>query len=183
MRMTAMVLVALAVVGACSGAEAGSGGGNVSVDQDQAQAAEQAAGRSACDLATEAEIGGFAGEGVTAKPGKSGRNYSTCEYWGATSGVPVVSVKAYFSGGQEAFEIYRSGMGMANDMWRAAEGVELDSVVKPGPVQGLGDAAVYAELVPSVVLEGDHFLELMLFYLPGAKAKFRPLAEMMLERM
>lgn len=183
MRIRATLVMALAGVTACSGAEAGSGNGKGDPGAAQAQAAAQAAVRSACDLATEAEIGGFAGEGVTAKPGKSGRNYSTCEYWGATSGVPVVSVKAYFSGGPEAFEIYRAGMGMANDMWRAAEGVELDSVVKPGPVQGLGDAAVYAELVPSVVLDGDHYLELMLFYLPGAKAKFRPLAEMMLERM
>ena len=139
--------------------------------------------RNACELASAEEIGAFAGQVVTPKPGRGGRNYSTCLYWAGTPGLAVIEVEAYFRGGQEAFETYQSAMGMAADLMQSAENVELDSIVKPGPVPGLGDAAVFAELGPSVVLDGDRYLELMLFHLPDARAKFRPLAELLLSRM
>lgn len=182
MRDTALGVLLAGLV-ACGGADAAGGRVDEPQSAGQTESAEPAAGRSACDLATEAEIGALAGETVRAKAGRAGRGWSTCEYLGTANEVPYLSVTAHFSNGGEAFEIYRAGMGIAGDMWRAAEGVELDSVVKPGPVPGLGDAAIYAELGPSVVLDGDRFLELMLFYMPDARAKFRPLSQMLLDRM
>lgn len=182
MRNTGL-FVLLAGLAACGGSDAANGRETARATAGQDGAAESPDARSACELASEAEIGAIAGEAVSAKPGKGGPGYSSCEYWGAVSKAPVLGVTAWFRGGREAFEIYRSGMGMAADMIWSAEGVELDSIVQPGPVPGLGDAAVYAELVPSVVLDGDRYLELFLFYLPDAKAKFRPLSELLLSRM
>jgi hypothetical protein len=66
---------------------------------------------------------------------------------------------------------------------RASEGVELGSIVKPGPVAGLGDSAAYAELAPGVVLQDDVFLELTTFHLPNARTHFRPVAEKVLARI
>ncbi|MGH7578960.1 MAG: hypothetical protein ACREM9_02220 [Gemmatimonadales bacterium] len=147
------------------------------------ETAATSASRNACDLITTEEMAEFAGEPVKARPGKGGRGYSKCEYWGTRNEVPYLSVTAYWTGGREAWQTYRAGMGLAADMVKAAEGVELDSITKPGPVPGLGDAAVYSELVPAAVLRGDQFLELHLFYLPDAKRKFRPLVERMLARL
>lgn len=67
-------------------------------------------------------------------------------------------------------------------LMRASEGAELDSIVKPGPVAGLGDSAAYAELAPGVVLQGD-VLELTTFHLPDARRNFRPLAQKVLARI
>ncbi len=147
------------------------------------EAAATGASRNACELITADEMAGFAGEPVEARPGRSGRGYSKCEYWGTRNEVPYLSVTAYWTGGREAWETYRSATGMAVDVMKAAEGVELDSITKPGPVPGLGDAAVFSELVPAAVLRGDQFLELHVFYLPDAKRKFRPLVERMLARL
>jgi hypothetical protein len=171
----AVVLAAVATL-ACGGPE-----GARAPDDDRGGA--DGGARSACELLTSAEMAELAGEPVQARPGKSGPKHSECEYWGTTNEVPYLSVTAYWSGGRDAWETYRTGMGIAGDLVRAAEGVELDSITKPGPVSGLGDAAVYSELVPAAVLRGDQFLELHLFYLPDAKRKFRGLVERMLARL
>ena len=139
--------------------------------------------RNACELVTTAEMAELAGEPVEARAGKAGRGYSSCEYWGTRNEVPYLSVTAYWTGGRAAWETYRAATGIAADLMKAAEGVELDSITKPGPVPGLGDAAVYSELIPAAVLRGDQFLEIHLFYLPDAKRKFRPLVEGMLARL
>ena len=141
------------------------------------------ASRDACELVTTAEMEELVGEPVETRAGKRGRGYSSCEYWGTRNKVPYLSVTAYWTGGRDAWETYRAGTGMAADIMKAAEGVELDSITKPGPVPGLGEAAVYSELIPAAVLRGDQFLEIHLFYLPDAKRKFRPLVQRMLGRL
>jgi hypothetical protein len=166
---------------ACGGSESGDGG-------DDAGAAEGAAGtpsgaRSACDLVTAAEMQAITGEPVEVRPGEGAATYSKCEYWGTVNEVPYFSLTAYWSGGREQWEIHASAMGLAADLFREAEGVELDSIVQAGPVAGLGDAAIYADLTPAVVLRGDQMLEMYLFYLPDAKRNFRPLTEKILARL
>jgi hypothetical protein len=175
-----LALVALVTL-ACGGPDAAGGktdGAAVRSDGAQAEVS-----RNACELVTSAELAELAGEPVHARPGKGGRAYSACEYWGTRNEVPYLSVKAYWTGGREAWETYRTATGMAADVMKATEGVELDSITKPGPVPGLGDAAIYSELVPAAVLRGDQFLELHVFYLPDARRKFRPLVERMLARL
>lgn len=148
-----------------------------------AAAAADAPARSACDLITGAEMEAIVGEAVEVRPGPAGPTESKCEYWGSVNKLPYFSLTAYWRGGREQWEIHASGYGQAADLMRQAEGVELDSIVQPGPVPGLGDAAIYAELLPAVVLDGDRMLEMYLFYLPNAKRQFRPLAEKILSRL
>lgn len=175
------VLAAAVMALACGGTE--TAGGKTAEAAGGSETPATGASRSACELVTTAEMAGLVGEPVEPRPGKSGREYSKCQYWGTRNEVPYLSVTAYWTGGREAWETYRSATGMAADVMKAAEGVELDSITKPGPVPGLGDAAVFSELVPAAVLRGDQFLELHVFYLPDAKRKFRPLVERMLARM
>jgi hypothetical protein len=176
------VVVAALVTLACGGAD-NSDGKTVEAVAGRPETAVTEGSRNACELVTTAEVAALAGEPVEARVGKRGRGYSSCEYWGTRNEVPYLSVTAYWTGGRNAWETYRAATGMAADLMKAAEGVELDSITKPGPVPGLGDAAVYSELTPAAVLRGDQFLEIHLFYLPDAKRKFRPLAERMLARL
>lgn len=166
----------------CGGSESGGEGDDAS-SADDASAAQPSATRSACDLVTAAEMEAITGEAVEVRPADVGASYAKCEYWGTVNQVPYFSVTAYWSGGREQWDIATSAMGMAEDLFREAEGVELDSIVQAGPVQGLGDAAVFADLTPAMVLRGDQLLEMYLFYLPDAKRNFRPLTEKMLGRM
>jgi hypothetical protein len=133
---------------------------------------------------SEAEVAALAGEAVTARPAKrGGPTWSGCEWFGRTTKTPYLGLTVYWSGGREQWDIRGAGYAMAKDVTGAAEGADLDSIVKPGPVAGLGDAAIFADLMPAAVLEGDRMVELMVFHLPGAKAKFRPLAAKVLERI
>jgi hypothetical protein len=73
-------------------------------------------------------------------------------------------------------------------MLAGSEGVGIDSlakagVVKAGPVQGLGDAAYFSDLLPSLVLKGDVLLELNMALLKKPESKFRPLVEKLLARI
>lgn len=153
------------------------------VDRSALATSEQAAVRDACELATEADIEALTGEPVEARPATGGVTFSKCEYWGTVNDVPYFGLTVYWSGGREQWAISAAGYESAADIFRATEGVELDSVVQPGPVPGLGEAAIYAELTPAFVLKDDVLLEMFVFYLPNSKQNFRPLAEKLLARL
>jgi hypothetical protein len=48
--------------------------------------------------------------------------------------------------------------------------------VKSGPVAGLGDKAIFSDILPAMVLKDNVLLEFTMSTLPNATAKFRPLA-------
>lgn len=171
------VLTLAALVSACGGRD------TVNTADAEAKAPPATASRNACELVTADEMAALSGEPIDVKPGKSSKWSSKCEYWGRTSQTPRLMLTVIWTGGREAWEARATAMGMAEDLTRASEGVSVDSIVAPGPVQGLGDAAIYSELVPARVLKGDVMLEMNVFYLPSAKTKFRGLAELMLGRL
>ena len=72
---------------------------------------------------------------------------------------------------------------MAKSMIQNQEGVALDSVVKVGPISGLGDKAIFSPLLGSIVLKDDVMLEIQMWYLPKPEAQFRPLVTKMLSRL
>jgi hypothetical protein len=146
-------------------------------------APQASAPRDACALLSTAEVAAIAGEPVAARPGRSGRTFSGCGWFGTQSGTPYLELTVYWTGGREQWQSWRAANQMAGSLMRANEGVELDSIVKPGPVAGLGDSAAYAELAPGVVLQGDVLLELTTFHLPDARRNFRPLAQKVLTRI
>jgi hypothetical protein len=61
--------------------------------------------------------------------------------------------------------------------------VNVDSIVKPGPVAGLGDAGTYSDLMPSFVLVGDRLLQFQIMLLPNARSAFVPLAQKAIARL
>ncbi len=173
----AMAMASCGGRGTGKSGEAGGGGGG------GAPAATASAPRDACTLLTTDEVAAITGEPVTARPGRSGRTFSGCGWFGTRSQMPFLELRVYWTGGREQWESWRMANQMAGALTRASEGVELDSIVKPGPVAGLGDSAVYAELAPGVVLQGDVFLELTSFHLPEARRHFRPVAQKVLSRL
>lgn len=151
--------------------------------------------RNACDLLTVEEVSAAAGVPVTAKETSDAdgtdqeaneRNRmpsrSAC-WWEGPVGQPMLMVKGYWTEGKEQFEIGIMARGMAKSMIQNQEGVALDSVVKVGPISGLGDKAIFSPLLGSIVLKDDVMLEIQMWYLPKPEAQFRPLVTKMLSRL
>ena len=87
---------------------------------------------------------------------------SICQYEDDDS--PVFVLTVYWKGGK--------------NQWNAST-----AALKAGPVQGLGDAAYFSDLLPSLVLKGDVLLELNMALLKDPESKFRPLAQKLLGRI
>jgi hypothetical protein len=98
-------------------------------------------------------------------------------------GQPRLIVVGYWTGGKEGWQILAASRSMARGIIQKQEGVALDSVVKVGPVPGLGDKALFSPLFESLVLKDDILLEITTSLLPNPEAQFRPLATKMLSRL
>lgn len=112
---------------------------------------------------------------------------STCQYEDK-DGAPVFILTAYWKGGKNQWNSSSAARTAADKLLASSEGVGIDSlakagVVKAGPVQGLGDAAYFSDLLPSLILKGDILLELNMALLKDPATKFRPLAEKLLARI
>lgn len=186
--MTARSLVAIAVAGvalsACGGgapkpAASGAAGAAAGAPKAQAKADSD---RNACRLLTHAEVSEIAGRDVTmADQIEAGDNFSTCE-WQDEAGVAAFGLTVYWSGGQEQWEAWRLAQGLGDAAIKAAEGASGSDVVKQGPVAGIGDAAYFSPLLPSLVLKGDTLFEIKFSLAPKADEKFKGLAAKLLER-
>ena len=101
----------------------------------------------------------------------------------AQDGVIRMSSSATGPADKEGWEIMAGARGAAKDIIQKEEGVALDSIVKSGPVAGLGDKAFFSDLLPSLVLKDNVLLEFMMPLLPNKAAQFRPLATKALSRL
>jgi hypothetical protein len=111
---------------------------------------------------------------------------SVCQYEDDQS--PVFILTVYWKGGRDQWNASTTALKAGDKMLAASEGVGVDSlakagVVKAGPVKGLGDAAYFSDLLPSLVLKGDVLLELNMALLKDPESKFRPLVEKLLSRI
>jgi hypothetical protein len=100
----------------------------------------------------------------------------------------VFVLTVYWKGGKNQWNASTAALKAGDKMLASSEGVGIDSlakagVVKAGPVQGLGDAASFSDLLPSLVLKGDVLLELNMPLLKDPETKFRPLVEKLLGRI
>lgn len=112
---------------------------------------------------------------------------STCQYEDK-DGAPVFILTVYWQGGRDQWKASTAARSAGDKVLAGAEGVGIDSLakagmVKAGPVEGLGDAAYFSDLLPSQVLKGDVLLELNMSLLQNPQARFRPLAEKLLSRI
>ena len=117
---------------------------------------------------------------------EEGPERSICQYEDAKS--PVFILTVYWKGGKNQWNASTAALKAGDKMLAGSEGVGIDSlakagVVKAGPVQGLGDAAYFSDLLPSLVLKGDVLLELNMALLKGPERTFRPLVEKLLARI
>ena len=178
-----MGLVSLVLAVAACGANEETGGSQYSAAQPNASSsARTGLDRNACDLLTEVEVSAAVGAPVKAQETHRESGRSDCS-WVTADSLPMLTLVGYWSGGKEGWEILGMSRGMAKDIIQKEEGVALDSIVKAGPVEGLGDKAFFSPLLPSLVLKDNVLLEFSLALLPSPAATFRPLATKALSRL
>ena len=180
--MKARVLVAIAglVLAACRGGapEASSSGAAARSEPPRA-----AADRNACHLLTHEEVSEIAGRKVVmADQSEASDTFSTCD-WEDEAGVFAFGVTVYWSGGKEQWETWRLAQGLGDAALKSAEGASGSEVVKQGLVPGIGDAAYFSPVLPSLVLKGDTLFEIKFSLAPKADAKFAPLAAKLLAKL
>jgi hypothetical protein len=140
--------------------------------------------RSACSLLTDEEAASFAGEPVRAEESERGVRHSKCTWFEADRPWMAFAVTVYWTGGRAEWEAQRGAIGAGAAMLRQeAPDVNVDSIVRPGPVLGVGDEAYFHDTMPSWVLAGDRLLEMYVMYLPGSEARFAPLARLLVSRL
>ena len=113
---------------------------------------------------------------------EAGDTFSTCD-WEDEAGVFAFGLTAYWSGGREQWETWRVAQGLGDAALKSAEGASSSEVVKQGLVPGIGDAAYFSPVLPSLVLKGDTLFEIKFSLAPKADARFAPLAARLLERV
>jgi hypothetical protein len=102
--------------------------------------------------------------------------------WEDSAG-PVFKLTVYWTGGRQGWETWRASQKMGGAAISKAEGVHPDSVIKQGAVPGLGDAAYFSELLPSLLLKKDTLFEMEMSLVPHPERKFRGLATALLSRI
>ena len=136
----------------------------------------------ACRLLTSPEIDALTGTDVLmASVEEAAPERSIC-LWEDSKGL-VFKLTVYWTGGRQHWETWRTAQGLGAAVLRDAEGVAPDSVVRQGLVPGLGDAAYFSELLPSLLLKGDVLAEMEMSLVPHPERKFRQLAVALLSRM
>ena len=139
--------------------------------------------RNACHLLTHDEVSEIAGRKVLmADQIEAGDTFSTCD-WEDEAGVSAFSLTVYWSGGKEQWETWRLAQGMGDAALKSAEGASGSEVVKQGLVRGLGDAAYFSPVLPSLVLKGDTLFEIKFSLAAKADAKFAALAAKLLGKV
>jgi len=147
-----------------------------------AQASPAKSGYNACRLLKPPEI-----EALIEKPVlmadvvEAAPERSVC-HWEDAAGI-VFKITVYWTGGKQGWETWRTAQGMGGAVLSQAEGVHPDSIIKQGVVPGLGDAAYFSELLPSLLLKHDTLVELEMSLIPHPETKFRKLATTLLSRM
>ena len=139
--------------------------------------------RNACHLLTHDEVSEIAGRKVLmADQIEAGDTFSTCD-WEDEAGVSAFSLTAYWSGGKEQWETWRLAQGMGDAALKSAEDASGSEVVKQGLVRGIGDAAYFSPVLPSLVLKGDTLFEIKFSLATKADAKFAALAAKLLGKV
>lgn len=156
--------------------------GNTAASEARARA-PTGAPRDACGLIPVEQIAAIVG-GPVVTASDPGPHESSCAYTDESGQLWYLGLTVYWSGGKDMLNIVRMGTALAARMMaEPGDEAAVDSIVRPGPVQGLGDVAQFSDIMPSYVLIGDVLLEMHMPLLPNAKHHFRPLASTALARL
>lgn len=138
--------------------------------------------RDACGLLTAAEVATVHGEPVEARPEVEGPYRSSCAYGVHGSDWEVMWITVHWQGGREEWETQQAGRAIGVRVM-SAEVEEVDGFTTPDPLAGIGDAAYYGGILPSLVFEGDVLLEFMMPLLRNDREHFPTLARKALSRL
>jgi hypothetical protein len=182
--MTARLLVATAIAGVLVGGCRQGAPEKAASDAAPTQApAKATTDRNACHLLTHEEVSALVERKVTmADQTEADDTSSSCD-WEDESGTFAFGLTVYWSGGKQQWETWRLAQGLGDAALRSAEGVAAGAVVKQGLVPGIGDAAFFSPVLPSLVLKGDTLFEIKFSLAPKADAKFTGLAAKLLAKV
>jgi hypothetical protein len=156
--------------------------GNAAWEVAHAQGRSGKDAYNACRLLTSPEINALTEKKVImAEVVEAARERSICQ-WEDAAGL-AFKLTVYWVGGKQGWETWRAAQGMGGAVLSKSEGVHPDSVIQQGVVPGVGDAAYFSELLPSLLLKGDVLAEMELSLIPHPAKKFRKLATTLLPRM
>ena len=171
MAAAAGVLAVLLTAGCDRGAENlpadDADAGNTAPGTRRAQPPREAfpPARDACELIPAAEVAALVGEPVQARREVLERpDESVCAY-GPAGGWSVLYVTAHWRGGRKEWESREVARGAGR------------------PLSGIGDAAHYGGILPSLVLSGDVLLEFAMTLVPDEEKNFPILARTALSRL
>lgn len=180
--MSRLLLMASLFVGvsACGGEPQPDGPGEAG---DEVTEGTPAANRDACLLLTEAEVEAAVGQPVVARGGEKGATTTTCEW--VVGDQPMLQLDVTWTGGREEWQTWEAAFGIAANLMAESEADRpmVDSIVKPGAVEGLGDQAWFSDIMPSFVLREDVLLTFNMQLVPESRAQFVPLSRKALSRM
>lgn len=139
--------------------------------------------RDACALITAAEVAAITG--LTVVPtAEAGSSATACAYVDPKTTYHQFGIDVSWSGGRTEWQQWNAARDGATRMLeREEKDVDVDEIVKPGPVEGLGDRASYNGLMGGFVLKGDTLLWFRFGILPEPERYFRPLARKALEKV
>lgn len=182
--MTARLLVVAAtagtIVASCGGGSRESKAPGTAAHSAPAKAARD---RNACHLLTHAEVQALVERKVVmADQTEADDTSSTCD-WEDEGGTFAFGLTVYWTGGREQWETWRLAQGLGDTAVKSAEGVAASGVVKQGLVSGIGDAAFFSPVLPSLILKGDTLFEIKFSLAPKADTKFAQLAAKLLARI
>lgn len=169
-------------VGLCLLAMAATACGEAGSRPASAQADPAKNGYNACRLLKSEELDALTEKKVLmANVEEAAPERSICQ-WEDSTGL-VFKLTVYWTGGKQGWETWRAAQGMGGAVLSKEEGVHPDSIIHQGIVPGLGDAAYFSELLPSLLLKKDTLVELEMSLVPHPEKKFRRLATTLLSRL
>lgn len=180
-RSITPLLVACSIVSACTSENDRA----ADADRNSPAAAGSDAGtagpRDACELLSAEEVAAAHGSPVEVRPREDEGQYrSSCVYGVPGSNFDVMWLTVHWRGGTEEWQTQQAGRGIAVDVM---SGEADDGVTRPDPLAGIGDAAYYGGILPSLVLEGDVLLEFMMPLLRNDREHFPVFARKALSRL
>lgn len=180
--VTRLVILAasFAWLSACGGDEAAESTEEADDNRVAVKAEAPTTFRDACEIITAEDIAAIEGEPIQAKaearPGET-----RCTY-GAPGREPVLYLVIHWEDGKEEWEIQGTGRALGARMMQDPE-VNVDSIIAGDPLSGIGDAAHYGDLMPSLVLVGNVLLEFQMTLLNDPRDNFPVLARKAVSRL
>lgn len=136
--------------------------------------------RDACEIITAEDVAAIEGVEIEARaeaePGET-----HCEY-GPPGKWPVMYLVIHWRGGKEEWETWGVGRQLGARIMQDPD-VNVDSIIAGDPLSGIGDAAHYGDIMPSLVLVGDVLLEFQMPLLNDPRANFPVLARKAVSRL